>query len=193
MSETVRTVLGLSSGVLMALCVVPYIRDILRHTTKPERATWWVWMGLGVMASIAQIQAGSTWSVVMTIVSAIGCGAIAFLSLRYGYGRFKFRDGAVLVIAALGMIVSQILHSPLTALLIIVAVDMIGYSLTIAKTWHAPKTETLLTWVLSCMSGFLGLAVGGTLNFAQLIYPLYIFLGNALMVVVIHYRRRALS
>lgn len=174
----------------MAVCAVPYIRDIWRHKTKPERATWWVWLGLGIMATIAQFQAGATWSVAMTIVSVMGCGTIAFLSLRYGYGTFKVRDTAALFVAAAGMAVSYALHSPLVALLIIIGVDLIGYSLTIAKTWHAPETETLSTWFLGSVAGLLGFLAVGSLNFAQIVYPLYIFIANLLMAAII-YRRRA--
>ena len=190
MNEAVLTGLGLLSGLLMAVCGVPYIRDILRHKTKPERATWWVWLGLGIMATIAQFQAGATWSVAMTIASVMGCGTIAFLSLRYGYGAFKVRDMAALFVAAAGMAVSYMLHSPLVALLIIIGVDLIGYSLTIAKTWHAPETETLSTWFLGSVAGLLGFLAVGSLSFAQIVYPLYILIANLFLVFIIIYRRR---
>ena len=174
----------------MARSGLPYVRDILRRSTKPERATWWVWTGLGVMSVIAQFQAGNRWSLAMTIASVLACAVIAFLSLTHGYGRFKVRDTAALVVAASGMALSQVLHSPLVALLIIIGVDMIGYSLTIAKTWHSPETETLSTWILASAGGLLGFLAVGSLNFTQVIYPIYIFVGNLLMVAIIVSRLR---
>ncbi len=185
-----RAGLGIVSGLLMILCVVPYIRDILRRTTKPERATWWVWLGLGVMSVIAQFQAGNRWSLLMTVGSVTACGAVAFLSLKHGYGRFKLRDTAALVVAGLGMVLSLVLHSPLVALLIIIFVDMIGYSLTIAKTWEAPETETLSTWIMATGAGLLGAISVSQPNLTKLIYPLYIFSGNLILVAIIVYRRR---
>ncbi|QQS20146.1 hypothetical protein IPL85_01690 [Candidatus Saccharibacteria bacterium] len=192
MNETLRAGLGIASGLLMILCVVPYIRDILRRTTKPERATWWVWLGLGVMSVIAQFQAGSRWSLLMTVGSVTGCGAIAFFSLKYGYGHFKKQDTATLIVAALGMVLSQVLHSPLIALLIIVFVDMVGCSLTIVKTWEAPQTETLSTWVMATAAGLLGALSVSNPNLTKLVYPLYIFIGNFIMIAIIYHRRRAL-
>lgn len=185
MNDSLPVALGLISGAFMAVSGLPYVRDILRHKTKPERATWWVWTGLGVMSVIAQFQAGNRWSLAMTIASVFACAVIAFLSLTHGYGRFKVRDTAALVVAASGVVLSQVLHSPLVALLIIIGVDMVGYSLTIAKTWHAPETETLSTWILASAGGLLGFLAVGSLNFTQVVYPLYIFVGNLVMVAII--------
>lgn len=190
MNDSLPVALGLIAGAFMAVSGLPYVRDILRRSTKPERATWWVWTGLGVMSVIAQFQAGNRWSLAMTIASVLACAVIAFLSLTHGYGRFKVRDTAALVVAASGMGLSQVLHSPLVALLIIIGVDMVGYGLTIAKTWHAPETETLSTWILASAGGLLGFLAVGSLNFTQVIYPLYIFVGNLLMVAIIVSRLR---
>jgi hypothetical protein len=193
MNVTLQAALGIASGLLMMLCVVPYVRDILRRSTKPERATWWVWLGLGVMSVIAQFQAGNRWPLLMTVGSVAGCGTIAVLSLRYGYGHFKKRDTTALVMATLGMALSQVLHSPLVALLIIIFVDMIGYSLTIAKTWKAPETETLSTWVLATVAGLLGALAVNEPTFTKLVYPLYIFVGNFVLIAIIISRRKTLA
>jgi hypothetical protein len=192
MNDSLLVVLGLISGAFMAVSGLPYVRDILRHKTKPERATWWVWTGLGVLAVIAQFQAGNRWSLAMTVASVLACVVIAFLSVSHGYGKFKAKDTVALIVAALGMLLSQVLHSPLVALLIIIAVDAVGYSLTIAKTWEAPETETLSTWVLSTLGGFFGCLAVGSLNFAQVVYPAYIFLGNTIMIAIILLRRKTL-
>lgn len=42
--------LGLVSGLVSIICYLPYIRDILKKTTKPERASWLIWTALGSIA-----------------------------------------------------------------------------------------------------------------------------------------------
>lgn len=193
MSETFYLVSGVISGVLMAGSGVPYVLDIFRHTTKPERATWWVWSGLALMALVAQIQAGSTWSLFMTSASLVTCTTIAVLSIRYGYGTFKKRDITALAVAAFGMAISYALKSPLVALLIIIGVDTIGYALTLVKTWEAPETETLSTWIIGAVSSFFGLFAVSQPNFTKLIYPAYILMSNTIIIAIIIYCRKSIK
>ena len=43
-------VLGILAGVLSVLDGVPYIRDVLRGTTRPHRGTWLIWSSLAIVA-----------------------------------------------------------------------------------------------------------------------------------------------
>lgn len=190
MSTTVLAVTGIAAGVVNTVGLVPYIRDVFRHKTKPERATWWVWLALASLAFYAQWQAGATWSLIMTGAGIVACGLLAVLSLRYGYGRFHLRDTVSLVVAAVGIVIAQYIQSPLFALLVIIGVDIIGLWLTLYKSWLAPHTETLISWFLATVSGGLAALAVGEWNFTQLIYPAYLFVGNGLIVLVIVYRRR---
>ncbi|HRC28524.1 MAG TPA: hypothetical protein PKV96_04030, partial [Candidatus Saccharimonas sp.] len=65
---------------------MPYLRDIFRHKTKPERATWWIWLTLNMIAFFAQLAAGATWSLGLMAGQLLAVGLIAVLSLRFGYG-----------------------------------------------------------------------------------------------------------
>lgn len=148
MDERILIVLGTIAVVLEILCMVPYLRDIFRHKTKPERATWWIWLALGLIAFFAQLAAGAKWSLGLTGASVTAVGLVALLSLRYGYGTFKRRDALSLLVAAGGVLLWYLTSSPLFALLIVVVVDFIGFWLTMVKTWGNPHTETLSTWQL---------------------------------------------
>jgi|SRR5580765_5365799 len=191
MSEPLLATAGIASGVVNTIGLIPYIRDIFLHKTKPERATWWVWFVLAVLALYAQWQAGATWSLGITVANILGCGLIAVLSLKYGYGKFHARDTISLVAAGVGVGIAHYIQSPLFALLIIVGVDLAGFWLTLYKSWVAPHTETLVSWVLAVVASALALAAVGDWNLARLIYPLYLFAGNILLVVLIIYRRKA--
>ena len=189
MRETVLASLGIASGVLNLVGLIPYIRDIFRHKTKPERASWWVFLALSAFALIGQVQAGSRWSLVATITDTVTEGLIAVCSIWYGYGKLHRRDWISLAIAALGIFLAQVLKSPLVALLIVIGVDTAGMWLTLYKTWAAPHSETLISWVLATIAPALSILAVGSLNFAQLVYPFYIFIANGLMVYVIVTRR----
>lgn len=189
MNTTTLAALGIASAITNTAGTVPYIMDIFRHKTKPERATWWVWLLLTVIAFVAQVAAGATWSLFFTGATLLAIGTIAFLSVPYGYGTFHRRDLVGILIAIVGTTISIFVKSPLLALLIVVCVDFVGYWLTLTKTWEAPHTETLINWILASIAGLLGLLAVGALDVTRLIYPLYIFFGDGLMAFTIVYRR----
>src|SRR5665213_3581551 len=92
MSQTALAILGIGSGVLNIIGIVPYVRGILKGKTKPERSAWWIWTWLMVVAFWAQASAGATWSLFLTGSFLLCNVVIASLSLRHGYGRFRQRD-----------------------------------------------------------------------------------------------------
>ncbi|HSX16807.1 MAG TPA: hypothetical protein VLH86_01760 [Patescibacteria group bacterium] len=189
MGATTLAVLGVSSAVLQFVSVAPYFVDILKGKTKPERATWWIWLLLNFVSFGAQVGAGATWSLFMTGGQLIVTGAIAGLSLKYGYGSFHKKDTAAIVTALLGIFLWWLLNSPLAALLVVILVDLVGYYLTLEKTWKAPHTETLATWAIGAVSAALGVLAVGSWSLTKCVYPLYVAFGNALLALVIITRR----
>lgn len=193
MSDGLLIFFAVVSAVTNFVGLFPYIRDILHKKTKPERATWWIWLSLSVVAFSAQVAAGATWSLAMTGAQGIAVLIIAFLSIKYGYGTFRKKDYLSLLIAGLGIVLWAITDNPLTALLIVIFVDILALYLTVSKTWNNPETETLISWVLATVSGLAGLLAVGAFDLTELVYPLYITLGNGFLSWVIFTRRKELS
>lgn len=189
MSDTIFVVLGIAGGIVNTIGLIPYVRDILGKKTKPERATWWIWLALNLVTFWALLSEGWTWYLAMMIASIAAVATIAGLSIKFGYGKFKRRDMLSLVAAAIGIVLWKITDQPMAALLIVIAVDSIGLWLTLAKTWEAPHTETLIAWVFAVTASTLGLIAVGSWDVTKLIYPAYIAFGNALIVLAILYRR----
>lgn len=71
----------------------------------------------------------------------------------------------------------------------IIVIDFAGFWLTLVKTWHAPHSETLISWQLSFIAAILSVISAGTWKVTIIIYPLYAALGTALLVWLIMYRR----
>jgi hypothetical protein len=193
MSTALLAALGIASAVVNTIGLIPYLKDIFKHKTKPERATWWIWVALNAVAFTAQVGAGATWSLLLTAGELLSIGVIAYLSLNYGYGRLQQRDIISLLVAMLGLILWKFTNDPIFAIAIVVLIDLLGFWLTVTKTWKAPHTETLISWICAGFAGTFGTLAVGKLNFTQLLYPLYIMLANWLLVWVIVYRRKALA
>lgn len=189
MSNTAFAILGIVAGVVNTIGLVPYVRDILGKKTKPERATWWIWLALNLIAFWALLSEGWTWYLAVMIASISAVALIAVLSIKFGYGTFKRRDILSLVVAGIGIILWKLTDQPVAALLIVMAIDFVGLWLTLTKTWEAPQTETLISWILAASGSALGLMAVGSGDITKLIYPVYIALGNSSIVFVILYRR----
>lgn len=165
------------------LAAPPYIIDTIRGKTKPERATWFIWSVLGTIAFIAQLDLGATWSLLFTGLDTLGCVCAFFLSLRYGIGGWTFLDKIALGVAAFGVAVSLITHAPIVALGGVIAADASGSFLTIRKTYHMPDSETTISWLLVSIGAGCSLLLVRSLKVGLLLYPIYLFMANAGVVV----------
>lgn len=168
---------------------VPYFIDIFQHKTKPERAMWWIYTVLFSVLFLAQMNAGAKWLLVVSGGYVLSSALIAVFSIRYGYGSFHRRDFISAGVAIIGLALWLVTNDPLIAILIVIFVDFAGFWLTLVKTWHAPHSETLITWQLSCLSAVISVFSIGSWNFTLVIYPLYAVFGTALIVWLIMYRR----
>src|SRR5665213_1725997 len=114
---------GYTAGILSAVCYIPYFRDILLRKTKPERASWLIWMVLGVIAFFSQLNKGATDSLWLTGIQTIGVVITFLLSLKFGVGGFTKNDYIALLFAALGLVAWYVTKEAAFALYIVIGID----------------------------------------------------------------------
>lgn len=185
--------LGIVAGILQLVASAPYVRDILRGSTIPQRSTWTIWTTLSFVVLASQWASGATWSLVLTVGVALACSATLALSIRHGVGGMSAVELALLGIAALGVVGWQIADDPIVATCSVVIADLIAAALMMPKTYRDPSSETLSTYAIGLVSTFFGLLAVGSLAPALVVYPLYILVADGAVVAVIVLRRRALA
>lgn len=183
-------ILGILSGLASAICHLPYIRDTIFNKTKPERATWLIWSVLGSIAFLSQLAKGATNSLWLPFFDTLGVVVIFFLSIKFGVGGLIKRDIVALVVAFLGLILWWFFQEAALALILVIIIDVAGAIPTIIKSYKNPESETLSTWILSSLSGFLGMLAVGSINPVLLVYPIYIWLINLITAGTIILGRR---
>jgi len=151
----------------------PYVSDIFKGDTKPERISWFIWFVLGLITFFSQLALGGHHSLWLPGEQTIVIGFIFFLSLWKGVGGFTKWDLAALLIAALGLVLWYFTKQPAVALIITLCIDAAGAVLTIRKTWQKPETETLFSWVCSLLAGVCAFIAVGGFQPLLLLYPLY--------------------
>jgi len=181
-------------AVLLALAqCVPYIYDILRGRTKPQRAAWLIWFALGGVLVFSQMAKGGHASVWVSLMHMAANLTVFLLALKYGYGRFTKLDWGSLALAGFGMVLWWYTKEPATALLIAILVDSIGVALVVKKAYREPHSETLVSWVLGVGVGLSATLAVGSFNPILLAYPVYVMANSALTAGTIIVRRRMLE
>lgn len=188
----VFAVAGLLGGLLAVVDPVPYVRDIVRGTTRPHRGTWLIWSVLGCTALASQVASGGGWSLVVLTVQAASTTLVLLLSLRRGVGGVSPGEWALLALAGAGVVGWAVSSQPLVATACVLVADAVGVLLMLPKTWRDPSSETASTFALAAGSGVLGTVAVGQVAVDLLLYPAYFAVVNAVTTAVILGRRRAL-
>lgn len=186
-------VFGTSAGVLSVVDAVPYVRDILRGTTRPHRGTRLIWWTLATTALLSQYADGAGWSMLMLLGQAVTTGLTFALSIRRGVGGLSRLDLTITAIAGLGVVGWFVSSTPVIATACVVFADTLGVALMVPKTWRDPASETFSAYALASAAGLLAALAVGTLDASLLLYPLYFFVVNGLIAAMIETRNRALG
>lgn len=191
MTFELPVVVALASGVLSAVDPIPYIRDTLRGTTRPQRSTRFVWSVLGVVAVSSQLADGATWSITCVAVQTAGIIVTFGLSIRRGVGGRGPGDLAAMAIAAMALAAWSMTSDPTWGTGLIIVADVVGFGAMVPKTWSDPWSETLSTYAIAASAGICGVVAVGSGDAALLLYPAYLAISCAAFAVLIVVRRNA--
>jgi hypothetical protein len=190
---TLLALSGIAAAVLSLVDPVPYVRDILRGLTTPQRGTWLIWSTLGAVAFASQLADGASWSLAMVGVQTVSTILVLVLSIRFGLGGVGVFELCLVGAAGLGIVGWAVSSEPAVATMFVVAADAAGVALMLPKTWTDPWSETQSTYALAGASGVLGAAAVGAMDASLLLYPAYFAVVNGGTAAVIAYRRKAIS
>lgn len=182
--------LGFATGIIITVSFLPYVRDTLMGKTKPERASWFIWTVLGGIAFFSQAAKGASTSLLLPGIQTFFELIIFLLAIKFGVGGFTRRDIIALCVAGLGLLLWYFTKEAAIALFIVIGIDAIGTVLTVIKSYEDPWSETLISWVLFSLSGFVTMFTVGSLNIILLSYPFYIFIANVAVITAIYFGKR---
>lgn len=170
-----------------------YIADTLRGEVQPERASWWVWSLATFVSMMAQLDTGIGWSVGATLGRFAGMLAIAIISIKLGFGKFRRDHLVTLLLAAIGVAVWRITDNPVMTLMLMIVVDIAALSRTVSKLEKAPDSERALPWLLAMLSWILTIiSLGPNLALDSVIYPAYLAASTGAMAYfTVLYRARS--
>ena len=187
--------LGVLAGLVGVFDTVPYLRDVMRGSTRPHRGTWLIWSALAVVVCLSQWADGASWSLIMLLTQAVLTTAVFAVAIARGQGGTTIIELALIAVAAAGVTGWLLSGEPLVATVCVVAADLIAAAMMVPKTYRDPGSETLATFVYASIGGALAAGAVGVADNAVatlLLYPIYYCLANGAIAVLIHHRRTVL-
>ena len=184
---------GIIAGIFAIVAAVPYIRDIIKGTTRPNQVTWFIWVLLLVIALLSQIASGGKESLLFIYGDLIASGTVFVLALFKGQRKWHWIDKWALVGAGIGLTLWGLFNQPVLALAMTIFVDFCGAIPTLRKSYADPESETFIAWFITATGAIFGIFAVGTLNVSLLVYPLYIGLVNLSVALAIWLGRRKLK
>ena len=118
--------LGVSAGLVGVFDTVPYLRDVMRGSTRPHRGTWLIWSALAVVVCLAQWADGASWSLIMLLTQAVLTTAVFAVAIVRGKGGTTIIELALIAVAAAGVTGWLLSGQPLVATVCVMAADLIA-------------------------------------------------------------------
>ncbi len=177
--------IGILGGILSFTSNIPYMYDTIKKKTKPHRVTWGIFFLLNIIFLGNHIAAGATSSIWLVVAFTLSTFTIFTLSLRNGVGGTTKLDIAVLIGAILGVVIWQLIHSPIASIIVNITCAAIASIPTYKKAWIHPQTETKISYSLGAFASLLSAVSVGKIDLALLLLPIYSFIYQGTIYIIL--------
>ncbi len=188
-----KFIIALIASLITVVAYIPYLRDVFANKTKPHLFTWLIWGITQGTATAALLYGGGKFGSISMIIGTILILFIFALSFKYGTKDITRSDKYVLVIALLAIIIWWQLDNALIAVLMVTAIDGIGYIPTIRKSLRNPWSETLSFWAMMAVVDCLAIIANAEYNLLTVTYLSMLFVANIVVLMICIFKRKKLA
>ncbi len=179
-----KTYAAIGAVIIGNASFLPYLIGILKRETQPHAYTWLIWAITQGTAAAGLFYGGGGLVSYGLLLSSVLVFLIFLLSLKYGTKNIRKSDAIVLIAALAAIMVWWQLDNPVLAVVMVSAIDGIGYVPTYRKLLQQPWSENITSWVGFLVSYLLALASLLEYNALTVTYLITIFIASALLVVL---------
>jgi len=168
-----------------------YVRATLSGRAQPNRVTWACWAVAPLLAFAAEVHEGVGLRSLMTFV--IGFSPLLILAASFvnphAYWRLGPFDVACGVLSLSAVVGWAVTRSGVVAIVFAIGADFIAAVPTVRKTWHHPRTEEPLVFVLGVVNGVITLLTVDHWTTANVAFPAYIVAMGGTLATIVYLRR----
>jgi hypothetical protein len=196
----VQYLTGVHKELLSALAIaltfiafVPYLRSVQTGRTKPHIFSWIIWGLATLIIFLAQLADGGGAGAWPIGVSAIASFYVAVLAYARGADRSITRTDWVFFISALATIPLWILTSdPLSAVIILTVIDVLGFGPTFRKTYIRPHEERITLFAIVGARNLISIAALEHYSLTTVLFPAVLAAICLIFISMVFLRRRSL-
>jgi hypothetical protein len=169
----------------------PYIRDILRGSVRPHVFSWVIWALTTGVVFCAQLQeqgGAGAWAIGVSAAITTFIAGLAFAK-RADISISRL-DWLFFACALLSLPLWYFTADPLGAVVLLTAVDLLGFGPTLRKAWQQPHAESPQFFALFLLRNVLVVLALERYVLTTWLFPVAVALACALVIAFILLRRR---
>lgn len=175
-------------GIAMQACgQATYIADTIRGRTRPNRATWFLWGLIPLVAFSAQLDDGVGMQSLLTLTASLGPMAIFAASFinRNAVWQLRTLDIVCGALSIVGLVLWWITRTGEVAIIFAIVADSLAAIPTILKAYRNPETEHPYVYWLAATSAAITLLTVDHWNLSHYGFPIYLLVSCVIIAVPI--------
>lgn len=186
-----KSLLSALAVIMMIVGYIPYLRDTISGKTKPHVFSWVIGVIITAVAFGLQVGEKSGPGMYVTLSAGIIGGVITIFAFRNKDKDITRFDWICLALATVSLVMWLFAQQPVISMLLVVATEVISFFPTIRKSWRAPHTETLSSYITNFFRFIIALLALNKYTFVAIGYPTTWLLLNGGFALMLIYRRSA--
>lgn len=191
---TYKEILSGVAIVITLVAFIPYIRDIASGSTRPHVFSWIIWGITTFVVYLAQLEGKGgvgAWPIGFSGCITIFIALLAFI--KRGDISIKKSDWMFFLSALSSLPLWYITSDPLWAVVILTAVDILGFGPTFRKAYDQPYSESLLFFGLFAIRNVLVVMALEHYSVTTVLFPTAITTACVSLMAMITYRRQVIT
>jgi len=188
-----KSIFSAAAVILTLYAFIPYIIAIHKAEVRPHMFSWIIWGISTIIVFFAQLSAKGG-------IGAWPIGVSGCLTLVVAYISFIKRadvqlrpiDSIFFILALSSLPLWFITTDPLTAVLVLTLVDLLGFGPTFRKVIHAPYSESIGFFAIFTLRNILVILALEHYVLATVLFPATIATTTTILIALIFIRRRLL-
>ncbi len=167
-----KELISLVAIIITFIAFIPYIASIVKGQTRPHAFSWIIWAMVTFVVFLAQLADRGGAGAWPTGFSGIITLVVALLAyLKRTDHMISRSDWLFFVSALMALPLWAITQNPLSAVVILTTVDLLGFIPTFRKAWFYPQEEALLFYNLIALRNGLSILALEHYSVTTVLFP----------------------
>jgi len=186
-----KELLSVVAIALTFIAFYPYIRSILKGETKPHVFSWVIWGSTTFVVFLAQLAdkgGAGAWPIGVSGIITIYVALLAYM--KKSDITITRTDWLFFITAMASLPLWYLTSDPLSAVVLLTTVDLLGFVPTFRKAYSFPFEEKLRFFVLVAVRNLISIFALAHYSLTTVLFPAITAIACLVFIVMVKYRRR---